>query len=295
MRKIALATGQEMKIRQELVGHNSLRVGGPGGSVWPCGEATAQWLSEQRAGVHSAPEPAVSEKPLSSVIELGAGTGVVSIALSLLGARRVVATDGDVASCELCQKNAEENGANVSTRQFTWGSVAQLEETLALVGEDSRCADWIVGADVLYDRVGSAALELTLRLLLARGGCSLVVIGWVSRGQDEEQFLYRLRDLGTVATVEHYADKRFNYLTKRNGRPDDSPLEFGVTVLRVADRVRLGLEAGGAFSRLRQQFGIFCARAVSCANRLPCWPQTGRERLDAARAHAEKLRVPPVA
>ena len=291
MRKIVLATGQELTIRQKLVGHNSLRVGGPGGSVWPCGEATAQWLAEQRAGVHPSPEQAITEGPLGSVIELGAGTGLVSIALSLMGASRVVATDGDAASCELCQKNAEESGGKVSTCRFIWGSAEHLDDTLALVGEGSRCANWIVGADVLYNRASTAALELTLRQLLARGGCSLVVIGWVSRGQDEERFLYRLRDLGTVATVERYADSRFNYLTKRNGRVDDAPLEFGVTVLRVHKRVQLGLEEGGAVSRLRQRLGIFCAHALSSAITLPCWPQIGRERLDEARARAERLRA----
>ena len=118
------------------------------------------------------------------MVELGAGTGVVSIALALLGASRVVATDGEARSCELCAINATENGAtSVVACPLLWGSDEDLENVLATCAEEGgHCPRWIACADVLYCAHGTAALEVTLRSLLARGGCSLVIIGWVARG-----------------------------------------------------------------------------------------------------------------
>jgi len=148
-----------------------------------------QWLAAQRAGTHARLIPEVASVPLPhTVLELGAGTGVVSIALSLLGAPSVTATDGDPASCELCEANARHNAApTVETCQLVWGSSQQLDQTLTRSREGSGCcAHWIVCADVLYNHESMAKLELTLRSLLAKGGCSLVIVGWVGRGLREE-------------------------------------------------------------------------------------------------------------
>ncbi|KAL1530224.1 hypothetical protein AB1Y20_001139 [Prymnesium parvum] len=99
----------------------------------------------------------------------------------------------------------------------------------------------------------------TLRSLLSRGGCSLVIIGWVARGQQEEEFLGRLSDLGVASTVERFTDPRFGYLTKRNGQLVEMSLEFGVTLLHVRANVVLGLQEGGVLSSLRQQCGLLRA------------------------------------
>ena len=72
-----------------------------GGTLWPAGEALVSWICAQRAQSHARLIPEVASSPLGTVLELGAGTGAVSIALSLLGAPHVLATDGDPPSCEL--------------------------------------------------------------------------------------------------------------------------------------------------------------------------------------------------
>eukprot|EP00966_Prymnesium_polylepis_P197613 4579337-Prymnesium_polylepis.1 len=187
MKSIELATGHSLKISQRRRGH-SAPAGGPGGTVWPCGEALVQWIGAQRAGTHANLVSEVASAPIGSILELGAGTGVVSIALSLLGAPHVTATDGDPQSCELCEANAVQSGArSVATCPLVWGSAQHLEDALAHSHEGSgRCASWIVCADVVYNMQSTASLELTLRSLLARGGCSLVIIGWVARGEHEE-------------------------------------------------------------------------------------------------------------
>ena len=185
MKQIFLATGHTFSVRQQRKGHTAPS-GGSGGVVWPAGEALVQWLGAQRAGTHANLVPEVACGPLGTVLELGAGTGVVSIALALLGSPFQVATDGDPLSCALCERNVAENGAtSVVTVPFPWTSAQHLEDTLAhFVG--GRCAQCIVCADCVYSAAGAAALELTLRLLLARGGCSLVIIAWVARGEHEE-------------------------------------------------------------------------------------------------------------
>lgn len=273
MRKIELATGHSLRVRQKMVGHRAPG-GGPGGRVWPCGEALVHWLGAQRAATHNLLVQAVAFGPLDSVLELGCGTGVVSIALSVLGTSRVTATDGDPPSCELCEQNARESGATVRVCPFVWGSTKDLADTLELVDRDGQCASWVIGADLIYNAASAAALELTLRSLIAKGGCSLVIIAWVARGQNEEQFLWRLRDLGNVTTVERFSHARFGYLTKKSGRLVDDSLEFGVTVLLVHEWVTAGLTHGGALSRFRQQFGLYLARCgVVAHSGAPCCPR----------------------
>ena len=41
-------------------------------------------------------------------------------------------------------------------------------------------------------------LEVTIRELLSRGGCELVLLGWCERGQQAGDFLHRMSDLGEV-------------------------------------------------------------------------------------------------
>lgn len=53
-------------------------------------------------------EPVVHEG--DRVVDVGAGTGILSIAAALLGARRVIAAESDEFACEAARKNAEANG-----------------------------------------------------------------------------------------------------------------------------------------------------------------------------------------
>jgi hypothetical protein len=75
-----------------------------------------------------------------------------------------------------------------------------MASVLEAVGAGGRCAELIVGSDILYsvDEAGFATLEQTLRDLIARGGCRLVAICWQVRHYNEERFLPRLADLGSV-------------------------------------------------------------------------------------------------
>ena len=279
MKTVSLSSGHTLNLLQKRTGHSAMQLpnNGPGGTVWPAGEALVQWLAAQRTGTHASLVPEVASATIGSVLELGTGTGVVSIALALLGASSVIATDGDPPSCELCRTNAAASGVpDLVVTPFVWGSAQHLDD--ALGSNDGRCPNWIICADVVYSNESSAALELSLRALLARGGCALVVIGWVARGHHEEAFLSRLTDLGSVSTVERISDARFGYLTmtRRGGQlVHGAAVEFGITMLRVRAEVTAGLDPC-----LRQWCGLMRARAAvaTCRDVLPCW------RREAARA-----------
>lgn len=73
-----------------------------------------------------------------SVLDFGAGSGVVAIAATMAGARRAIACDIDPDALDACVANADLNQVNIEL----------LEDLDAL---DSQ-VDWIIAADVLYDR-----------------------------------------------------------------------------------------------------------------------------------------------
>ena len=95
-------------------------------------------------------------------VELGAGTGLASIAAAKLGAASAIATDGDAAVLELATANANANldkleRAAFSARQLRWGSPVS---DAALLG-----ADVVLAADVTYSRDAWPLLAQTMRSL----------------------------------------------------------------------------------------------------------------------------------
>jgi predicted nicotinamide N-methyase len=85
-----------------------------------------------------------------TVVDFGAGSGVVAIAAALAGAARVIACDIDTDACDAIAANAELNRVSL-----------QICKTLdSLTGRP----DLIVAADVLYDIANRQFLELFLTL-----------------------------------------------------------------------------------------------------------------------------------
>lgn len=258
-----------LSITQRRSGHRA-RGGGPGGVIWPCGQSLSDWFTQcpdtQLVDVHHA----LRSNRVSSILELGCGTGIVGLALAGLGIPRVVLTDGDVASCELCTANAARSGlaATASVCQLEWGKgVESIAIALERIGDGGRCAQWIVGGDCLYhDSRNSLELEVTMRELLLRGGCSLVVLAWCERGQHAESFLWRLRDLGDPETVVRERDAKYAFLSKRKGRLSNEDVEFGISLLRVHEHVTVNDEHNtsplGALRRLRQRLAIQWKRSL---------------------------------
>ena len=136
-----------------------------GGFVWEGGECLVRWLCSRDAATTTASAGAGGAAAggngggvppmasIGSVLELGAGTGVCSVAAAMLGAHaphagmpanmRVVATDGDPHACAQCVANARRNGVDgvVRTQRLLWGERATLQQTLALFDDGDGVID----------------------------------------------------------------------------------------------------------------------------------------------------------
>ena len=191
MRTFSLPSGKELRIAQDTSSG-----AGTGAVVWDAAWHLFNWLC-QGGWLHSC----------TSAIELGSGTGVVAIAMRLAGVPNVVATDGSQSLCEMCQANGRLNGVSLTVIRHEWGT--DTDEIIAACGErDRQCSPLIVLSDLLYDHApGPAdALERSLRALIARGGCRMLVASWKARTHREESFMQRFEDLGAVLPTEHCAD-----------------------------------------------------------------------------------------
>jgi predicted nicotinamide N-methyase len=104
----------------------------------------------------------VARRPLTGrrVVELGCGLGLPAIAAALAGGR-VLATDWSTESVAMTARNAERNGAPLTTRVFRWDAPPEpLGPPWPLV----------LASDVLYEaRNGEQLLELLPRLTAASG------------------------------------------------------------------------------------------------------------------------------
>ncbi|KAM8934775.1 protein N-lysine methyltransferase METTL21A [Pelodytes ibericus] len=130
----------------------------------------------------------------SSVIELGAGTGLVGIVAALLGAQ-VTITDREVA-LDFLKLNVMENlpadlKHNVSIQHLTWGKSLESFSTY----------DIIVGADIIYLEETFPDLLQTLLHLSSRH--SLILLSCRLRYQRDQTFLDMMKVHFTVTEV-HY-------------------------------------------------------------------------------------------
>lgn len=116
------------------------------------------WAVLWRSGVALAHEVAGAELSGSSVVELGCGLGVPSLAAARAGAA-VLATDASPEALELVELSARTNGLLVRTALADWSDAAALVERAPF--------DLVLAADVLYERAAAAQLLG----LLPRLGC----------------------------------------------------------------------------------------------------------------------------
>ncbi|XP_069789993.1 protein N-lysine methyltransferase METTL21A isoform X1 [Narcine bancroftii] len=141
-----------------------------------------------------------------TVIELGAGTGLVGIVASLLGAD-VTITDRAVA-LQFLESNVRDNiphgsGSRAQVRELTWGTnLCQFE---------AASYDLILGADVVYLEETFPALLETLEYLSSEW--TTVLLSCRIRYQRDNHFLKMLGGHFTVERV-HYDSKRDVHIYK---------------------------------------------------------------------------------
>ena len=111
------------------------------GDLWPSGRALADFIAKEH----------LSGK---TVLELGCGLGLASIAAAKAGARLVYATDYNRAAEEFVLKNAELNRVSKQVKFLTldWQNFQNL------LG-----CDYIIGSDLIYDPTTSQFLISQIR------------------------------------------------------------------------------------------------------------------------------------
>jgi predicted nicotinamide N-methyase len=137
---------------------------------WASGQVLARWILEHKEVVAG-----------KTVLDFGAGSGVIAIAAALAGARRVVGVDIDPLAREAIQVNADINGISVQVSDdFEKAAAGGIEVLFA--------------ADVLYDKENFPFLDR-----FARVACQVYVAD--SRVRDLSLPSYRRIGGGTAISL----------------------------------------------------------------------------------------------
>lgn len=120
-----------------------------------------------------------------SVIELGTGVGISSVAAAMKGAR-VLATDYSTEALRFVVYNALLNAVTLDTGRLDW----------RLVRSDEKF-DFVIAADVLYERVNLLPIVTAIDALLKEGGAAYIAD---PRRRLAEQFLELVKENGFAVT-----------------------------------------------------------------------------------------------
>lgn len=125
-----------------------------------------------------------------SVIELGAGVGMASVAAAKKGAR-AIATDYSTEALRFVVYNALRNGVSLDTGRLDWRMV-RIDEKY----------DIVIAADVLYERVNLLPIVTALDTLLKEGGVAYIAD---PRRRLAEQFVELVRENGfEITSTKNY-------------------------------------------------------------------------------------------
>jgi predicted nicotinamide N-methyase len=137
--------------------------------IWPAAVTLSQVIMERL------------EFAGKSVIELGAGVGMASVAAARSGAR-ALATDYSTEALRFAVYNALRNGVELDTGRLDWRMVRNDEKF-----------DFVIAADVLYERVNLLPIVTAIEALLKPGGAAYIAD---PRRRLAEQFLELVTENG---------------------------------------------------------------------------------------------------
>ncbi|OQR97059.1 hypothetical protein ACHHYP_12716 [Achlya hypogyna] len=154
---------------------------GIGGSLWTSGRLMVDYFSRH--------EPARRQLAGARVLELGSGTGLVGLAVALMGPAHVALTDlaSHVAALEA---NVARNADRIPAE--TTITVSALDWNAPPPTPDAPL-DWIVGTDIAYSPAFYAPLLATLQRLAGPNTRILVGLG---RHDTDRRFFQLLHDAG---------------------------------------------------------------------------------------------------
>lgn len=160
-RIVPLSSGGDIVIRQEASGS-----GKTGMAVWNSGLVLTRIIQEI-----STQNPTWFSN--QQIMELGCGTGLVSIVCHRLGAKSVLATDGNPDVVANAKRNLEMNKCdkeNAAARILQWGLLNAMDF--------SESVDLLLGADLTYNsgswRVLAESMEAVLK---PNGACLYLSLG----------------------------------------------------------------------------------------------------------------------
>ncbi|KAK9347969.1 putative methyltransferase-domain-containing protein [Lipomyces starkeyi] len=173
--------------------------GTTGYRTWEAALALGEYILSQRHTEHSDVD-VVGKR----ILEVGAGTGFVSLLCGKLGAAKVFGTDGYEDIVLRLRRNIEDNKlANVvETRVYKWGN-SSGDDTGHVLERESREADYkytdpvdlILGADITFDAEICELLVKSLDILMTENPHAKVIISATIRSDETitafEKFLDR--------------------------------------------------------------------------------------------------------
>lgn len=167
-----------MALEDDEVDTQLLEAGDPYGAVlWPAAWAVARYILESELSLNE-----------MEILELGTGTGLVSLALALGGAKRVLATDYEPLALQLTQYSAETFHPNIH----------QVLETKLLDMCDYQDklpnVNLVVAADIMYEPKTGVAMAHRAVEALKQG--SRVIVGDSPGRPGRPAFLKALKELG---------------------------------------------------------------------------------------------------
>ncbi|KAI9653373.1 MAG: hypothetical protein M1831_006078 [Alyxoria varia] len=142
------------------------------------------------------------------VLELGSGTGIVSLLSFKLGASHVLATDGDAGAVERIERSYARNISTkghsrgraklrqdcgktlLSSKTFLWGSDVQILDDP--FHDATNGFDTVFAADVIYERSSQPDLVKTLKDFLVLNASTFVLVSATARN---EETLSQFKDL----------------------------------------------------------------------------------------------------
>lgn len=163
-----------------------------------------------------------------SVLELGAGTGLVSLTAALCGSPRVIATDFNPACLKLIQEAAKMQSVTVATHLL---DITDLTKPLPQ-------ADLVLIADMLYNPVTGEAVARRIHEAVSRG--SRVIIADSPRRPGRPRMLEVLSELmgreiafKSVLGESVSGVQRHELISERKGKGSSSPEPIEMAILEL--------------------------------------------------------------
>lgn len=196
------------------------------------------WEASLRLATYLCDNPSLLRS--RNVIELGAGTGLLSIlCAAYLGTSSVLATDGLPHVVEMIDKNVTRNAVNkIFSRHevqppraaiLEWGDLTALDDVLVDADDNALDFDLILGADITYSPDIVPLLARLLSELLHRTQDSQALISATVRN---EQTLMKFREACTENKL-HIEEIRFSCGGMKNQRGFFHEQAFPTVIMRI--------------------------------------------------------------